>query len=68
VYLSQSGRVSAANAELQAQQQQTQRLNAQRQQELLELGRVTSPAYIFQQARNLGMEPGNWGDPGSAQP
>ena len=61
-YLSQADRVSAANARLEAEQQQTQQLVSQHQASLVELGRVTSPGFIFAQAQTLGMTPGNWGD------
>lgn len=64
LYLGQTDRVSAANAELQVQQAQTERLLARRQLALAELGRVTSPTFILAQAQTLGMVPGNWGDNG----
>jgi hypothetical protein len=68
-YLSQVDRVSAANARLQAEQQQTQQLISQHQAALVELGRVTSPTFIFTQAQTLGLTAGDWGDPqGSSQP
>ncbi len=65
VYLGQTARVSAANAELQQQQQQTQDLLARRQIALAELGHVMSPAYVLAQAQQQGMVPGDWGDGGN---
>ncbi|MBA3826818.1 MAG: hypothetical protein H0X24_23350 [Ktedonobacterales bacterium] len=68
-YLSQADRVSAANARLEAEQQTTQQLISQHQAALVELGRVTSPTFIFTQAQALGMTPRDWGDPhGGDQP
>ncbi len=68
-YLSQADRVSAANARLEAEQQQTQQLVSQHQAALVELGRVTSPTFIFAQAQSLGMTLGDWGDTsGGGQP
>lgn len=62
VYLGQTDRVGAANAELQQQQQTTTMLLAQRQEALAELSRVSAPSFILTQAQSLGMTPGNWGD------
>jgi len=66
VYLGQTDRVSAANAQLQDQQQLTQQLIVQRQLALAHLGRVTAPAYVLAQAQTLGMVPADWGDDVSA--
>jgi hypothetical protein len=62
IYLGQTDRVSAANAELQQQQQMTAGLLARRQEALAALGRVSAPSFILTQAQSLGMTPGNWGD------
>jgi hypothetical protein len=62
IYLGQTDRVSAANAELQQQQQMTAGLLARRQEALAELGRVSAPSFILKQAQSLGMTPGNWGN------
>jgi hypothetical protein len=66
VYLGQTDRASAANAQLQDQQQLTQQLIVQRQLALANLGRVSAPAYVLAQAQALGMVPADWGDNASA--
>lgn len=69
LYLAQSGAVTAANTRWQAQQQTTQSLEWRRQLALAELGQVEAPSYLFNAARSLGLQPGNWSDQaGGGQP
>ncbi len=62
LYVSQVARVSSINSQLQQQSQISQQLLEQRQYLQLQTATEQSPAYILQQAANLGMQPGNWGD------
>jgi cell division protein FtsB len=57
LYLSEVAGVEATNAQLRAQQDQQARLERQEAQLRERLGVVTSPAYIEQRARALGLVP-----------